>query len=64
MSDDFDEAIKMFRRAMLGPACAHMTDEQIAAYLKPYEALVDAYDDMPKAPNADEPSEPPKPESS
>lgn len=46
MSDDFDEVIKKFRREMLGAMAAHMTDEQIAEFLKPYEALVD--DTMPK----------------
>ncbi len=41
MSDDFDEAMKRFRREMLGPMCAHMTDEQIEAFLKPDLDLVE-----------------------
>lgn len=60
---DFDDAMRKFRREMLGSMCAHMTDDQIEQFLKPYEALVDALDDLPTRVTVDEPSEPRKPES-
>jgi len=41
MSDEFDEAIRRFRRECLGPMVAHMTDAELEEWAKPFDALVE-----------------------
>jgi hypothetical protein len=36
---DYDEALRQFRREMLGPMVAHMTDAELDAWMEPLEAL-------------------------
>lgn len=41
MSGDFDKVLRKFRREMMGSSVAHMTDEQLDAWMEPFRRTVD-----------------------
>lgn len=50
MSDDFDAVLRKFRREVLGPMVAHMTEEQLDAWISPFEAAYDMLEADPEPP--------------
>lgn len=46
----FDEELRRFTREMMGSSCAHMTDDELDAFMEPFRRIATKIvDDMPPA---------------